>query len=44
MFHEFNNGLMLTQVEFDVEGIINVMGSDDVVSWRMKSVNYGSVI
>jgi hypothetical protein len=34
---------MLTQVVVDVAGTINVMGSDDVMSWRMKIVKYESV-
>jgi hypothetical protein len=43
MFHEFNNGIMFTQVAVDVTGIINVMGSGDVMSWWMKNVKYESV-
>jgi hypothetical protein len=43
MFHEFNNDLMLTQVVVDVVRTINVMGSVDVMSWRMKNVKYESV-
>jgi hypothetical protein len=43
MFHEFNNNLMLTQVDVDVRGGINVMGSGDVMSWRMKFFKYKSV-
>jgi hypothetical protein len=34
---------MLAQVEVDVVGTINVMGSVDVMSWRMKNVKYESV-
>jgi hypothetical protein len=44
VFCEFNNGIMLTQVSVDVAGKINVMGSGDVMSWRMKNGKYGSVI
>jgi hypothetical protein len=44
VFFKFNNDIVLTQVEDDVEGIINLMGSSDVMSWWMKNVKDGSVI
>jgi len=43
MFHEFNNNLMLTQLAVCVAHIINVLGSGDLILWRMKNVKYGSV-
>jgi hypothetical protein len=42
MCHEFNNDIMLTLVAVDVAGTINVMGSGDVMLWRMKNVKYES--
>jgi hypothetical protein len=42
MCHEFNNDIMLIQVATDVAGTINVMGSGDVMSWRVENVKYES--
>jgi hypothetical protein len=37
VLRHFNNDIMFTQVAVDVAGKINVMGSGDGMSWRMKS-------
>jgi hypothetical protein len=39
---EFNSDIMLIQVEHDVAGKINVMGSGDVMSRRVENVKYES--
>jgi hypothetical protein len=42
--HEFNNGIMFTQVETNMAGKINAMGSGDGMSWKIKSGKYGGAI
>jgi hypothetical protein len=37
---EINSGIMLLLVATDMAKAINVMGSGDVISWRVESVKY----